>query len=328
MDDCSPDNTAEVAKSFQDKRVKHVCNYLNLGHLRNYNKGIRLARGKYVWLISADDYLRRPYVLERYVNLLNEHRNVGYVFGPSVGVRDGVETRVLGRYSQHGDCDRIMRGHDLLSKLIRSNFVMAPSGLVRRDCYQKISFFPLNMPWCGDWFLWCLFAVYHDVAYFAEPMTCYREHHILSMTSKLTRESLDACAAEEVAVPWIIRRKAQEGGYSRLAKECLLGVAQTYARTFVNERYRESTFFMNLELLEDSLRRNTTDEVERDWVRSRVYEKMGNECYWQRELASAKQFYQMALKNNPWMVTVRTKRLLLSLGQTGDCLRRMIYSFH
>jgi hypothetical protein len=204
---------------------------------------------------------------------------------------------------------------------------MTPSGLVRRNCYEEISRFPLNMPWCGDWFLWCLFALYCDVAYFAEPMVCYREHHALSMTSKLTRESLDACAAEEVAVPWIIRRKAQESGFSCLAKECLSGVAQTYARTIVSERYRESSFFMNFEMLENSIRQNITEEAEREWLWVRVYEKMGNECYWQRELVSAKQFYQMALMNNPWMVTVHAKRWLLSLGKMGDYLRGMIFSF-
>src|SRR5437660_6803256 len=63
MDDCSPDNTIEVANSFQDPRVKHVRNAQNLGPLRNYNKGIKMSRGKYVWLISADEYLRCPDIL-------------------------------------------------------------------------------------------------------------------------------------------------------------------------------------------------------------------------------------------------------------------------
>src|ERR1700754_1046169 len=65
MDDCSPDNTAEVARSFRDPRVQHVRNPENLGHLKNYNKAIAMARGAYIWLISADDKLRTPYVLER-----------------------------------------------------------------------------------------------------------------------------------------------------------------------------------------------------------------------------------------------------------------------
>src|ERR1700758_36533 len=55
LDDCSPDNTAEVARSFRDSRVHYVRNENNLGNLRNYNKGIGLSRGRYVWLISADD---------------------------------------------------------------------------------------------------------------------------------------------------------------------------------------------------------------------------------------------------------------------------------
>src|SRR5262245_48755944 len=70
MDDCSPDKTPEIAQSFHDPRVKHVRHEKNLGHHRNYNKGIELAHGKYVWLISADDCLRRPYTLERYVQVM------------------------------------------------------------------------------------------------------------------------------------------------------------------------------------------------------------------------------------------------------------------
>jgi glycosyltransferase involved in cell wall biosynthesis len=91
MDDCSPDNTSEVAQSFQDPRVKHIRNDPNLGHLCNYNKGIALARGKYIWLISADDYLFCDYVLEKYVDLLDEHPNVGYTFCPAVSTGSDVD---------------------------------------------------------------------------------------------------------------------------------------------------------------------------------------------------------------------------------------------
>ncbi|WP_340122719.1 glycosyltransferase family 2 protein [Methylobacter svalbardensis] len=327
MDDCSPDNTSEVAQSFRDPRVKYIRNDSNLRHLRNYNKGIGLTRGKYVWLISADDYLRKPYILEKYVGLLDKHPNVGYVFCPGLGVRDEVETRILGRYSERGDSDRIIPGHVLLKKLLRGNFVLCPSGLVRRECYDRVSFFPLTMPWAGDWYLWCLFALYYDVGYFAEPMLCYREHHDLSMTTKLARDSLEGCAAEEVSIPWIIRKKALDDGYVSVAKECLNAVSKTYARILTSERYRESRFFMNFEALEESLRQYTSSETEQNWVRARVYESVGNEFYWQGNLASAKQFYQTAIKKDPRMASVHLKLLLLALGKPGDFLRRTIFSF-
>src|SRR4030095_4370191 len=60
MDDCSPDNTPAVAASLSDPRGRSVRKKPNLGHLRNYNKGINLARGRYLWLLSADDRLRSP----------------------------------------------------------------------------------------------------------------------------------------------------------------------------------------------------------------------------------------------------------------------------
>ena len=266
MDDCSPDDTPAVARSFTDPRVQHIRNDPNLGHLHNYNKGIRLARGKYIWLISADDYLRKPYVLERYVRLMDQHPNVGYVFCPCVGDRDGVETQVWGRYPQARNRDRVIPGHELLRKLVRSDFVMASSGMVRRDCYETVSVFPLDMPWCGDWYLWCLFALSKDVGYLAEPMVGYREQHSDSMTTKLTRDSLDQCAKQEVAVPWIIRKKAAESGHARLAQQCLAGIAQTYARVLASERFRPATCYMNFELLEASLQANIPSEADRSRV--------------------------------------------------------------
>jgi glycosyltransferase involved in cell wall biosynthesis len=191
MDDCSPDNTPEIARSFQDSRVKHIRNDSNLGQLRNYNNGIGLTRGKYVWLISADDYLRRSYVLERYVNLLDRNPGVGCTFCPGVGVRNRIESDLVRWLSHgqsvHGNCDRIIDGHVLLNKLLNENTIVAASAMARRECYERISFFPLNMPWAGDWYLWCVFALYFDVGYFAEPMVCYREHD-LSMTSSRTQK--------------------------------------------------------------------------------------------------------------------------------------------
>src|SRR5262245_60086033 len=95
MDDCSPDETPEVASRLStDPRVRHIRNDKNIGHLRNYNRGLSIARGEYLWLISADDRLRRPYVVERFVRLLDAHPDVGYVFCPVLRFTD---EREIGR---------------------------------------------------------------------------------------------------------------------------------------------------------------------------------------------------------------------------------------
>jgi glycosyltransferase involved in cell wall biosynthesis len=322
MDDCSPDNTAAVATAFHDKRIRYIRNNPNLGHLRNYNKGIDLARGKYVWLISADDYLRRPYVLEQYVETMRNHANVGYVFCDGVGVHDGVETGTL-TGKVHGDKSRVISGHVFLKTLLKSNSVLAASGMVRRECYERISKFPLDMPWAGDWYLWALFALDHDVAYLPEPMVCYRVHE-LSMTTKLTREKLDACGAEEILIPWTVKEKSQQRGNLKLAKVCLSAIAHTYVRTIASELYRGSRGFMNFGQFEESLSMFTDSDAEKTWIRARVYAGVGNECYWREERDLAKEYYATALRLDRSLLSVRVKAWLLASGRLGDLLRKRV----
>jgi len=331
MDDCSPDDTAEVATSFHDPRVRHVRNDRNLGVLGNQNEGIRLSRGKYVWIISADDYLRRPYILRRYVELMEKHPQVGYAFCSGVGVRDGQETGVLG-YSKYRNRNGIIKGHVFLKRLLYGNNVLAASAMARRECYEKISMFPLDatwggapidMMWAADWYLWCLFAVSFDVAYFAEPMVCYREHE-LSVTSSFTqKDKIELCVAADIAVPWLVRKKADEFGFRELSKNCLRAVAYEYARHGGSKQYRGSSSNMSVDDFEKSLCRGTDNEKERNWIRARFYAAMGDRFYSAGNLTAAKKFYLDSLQNDPRMAKVFVK-LFFSLGKPGVYLRNLL----
>ena len=328
MDDASPDETPSVARCFGDLRVKHVRNEQNLGHLRNYNKGIQLSQGKYIWLISADDYLESPHVLKRYVDCLNRHPCVGFAFCSGYSVWDGMKTGIMGRYRTRRDRDQIISGHEMLKKLLPGNFVLAPSGMVRRECYEQLGNFPLHLPFAGDWYLWCQFALHWDVAYFSEPMVCYHDHHPLSMTSILLAEKLDECGTEEIGIAWDIVRKARQAGYVRLANELLPAVAQSYARTLARERYRHCASFMNFKRLGESLDKHISDEVERRRFLAWVHEAVGNECYWQGRQDLAKKFYGAASREFPLALNIHLKRLLLSLGWLGNAARAMLVPTH
>jgi glycosyltransferase involved in cell wall biosynthesis len=325
MDDCSPDNTSEVARSFNDPRVKHIRNEPNLGHLRNYNKGISLSRGKYVWLISADDYLRSGDVLRKYVELMDANPRVGYTFCSGLGVGVGFDTQIMGCYSVKKDRDRVFPGHLLLKKLLRSNFILAAAGMVRRECYEKISLFPLDLPYAGDWYLWAVFALHFDVGYFTEPMVCYRKHE-LSMTNALFQKSAEICCEEDVGVVWRVKQKADEAGLRHVSTECLNALGEVYARNIALSRYGMSTPSLTFEQFEESLAKHCVNEAERSRVRSRVLAGMGNEYYWQGKLALAKKHYQKAIECEPGFFSIYLKILLLSLGKRGDSLRKVILS--
>ena len=320
MDDCSPDNTPEVARSFKDPRVKHIRNEPNLGHLRNYNKGIELSRGKYIWLISADDRLRRPYALDRYIRVLDGNPRVGYVFCPGVRLRENKELDVLD-YSKHGHHDQTFNGRQFLSKLIQGNSIVAASGVVRKECYTKAGVFPLDMPWAGDWYLWCVFSLHFDVGYLAEPLVCYREHD-LSITQQLMRDRVTSCASEDVSMPWVIKRKAEEARDRNVSRSCLLAVANEYARSMAPERYRwKSTSPMSLKEFEESLDRNSSGTRERDWIRARVYTAIADRYYWKGELGLARKLYISGLRKTPWILKIWAKLLLLFLGGLGQQFR-------
>ena len=56
-DNCSTDNTQEVVKQFHDKRIRYSKTEKTVWNSVNIGRGIGLARGKYVFMHSDDDFL-------------------------------------------------------------------------------------------------------------------------------------------------------------------------------------------------------------------------------------------------------------------------------
>lgn len=324
MDDCSPDNTPEVAKSFGDPRVRHIRNEPNLGHLRNYNKGIEMARGKYVWLISADDRLRTPYILERYVTAMEANPKIGYAFCPGVELKNGCETRLL-QYSCHGDKDAVFDGREFLAKLLQGNFVLAASGMARKECYQKAGYFPLNMPYAGDWYIWMIFALYFDVAYFAEPMVNYRAHE-LAMTSQYLEQGHEVFKVDGLSVLWRMKQTIEKERYTALARKCEERIVDRYKYYVTSQIWKSSPHQMSLEEYEESVDRHAIREDEASWVRARVNAGLGDSYCTHRQFGQALDSYKRALRHDFWMPSTWAKYALLSLrlGDVGLRVRESI----
>ena len=318
MDDCSPDNTEEIAHSYDDPRVKYIRNEQNLGHLSNYNKGIALSAGKYVWLISADDRLRFPYVLERYVQLLEAHPDVGYVFCPAMGVFDGRETRVI---NTHGCKDAVFDGIDFLTRLLDANTVVAPCAIARKECYEELSYFPLDMPWAGDWYLWCVFALRYRVGYFAEPMVNYRTHD-LSMTNTLMARDPRICINDDMLVWHRTLERAREAKEKRIVKRCRHLMAYTYAMSVLSPRYGNRV--LTVAESYDSAARIVGNRRDLRLLWARFCACIGDQESWKHQFRSAFQWYSKGLYRDPLMLTVWLKLLSLVLAKKGLQVRQKV----
>lgn len=322
MDNCSPDNTPEVARSFYDPRVKHIRNEVNLGHVRNFNKGITMSRGKYVWLISADDWLRSPDVLGRYVNLMERNPGVGYVFCRAVEVQGSKELG-LAQWTSCGEKDRIWNGRSFLMRLIRRNFIVMSSTMVRKECFDKVGLFPLDMPYACDWYLWCVLALNYQVAYLPEPMVFVRIHEE-SLTTAFNREGNPICTLDELNFLWRIARQAELAGVISHRHAFNTSIASRAARALKSGPAggpRPGLSEADFELL---LQRNMKDSKDEEDIRARVHMAVGDEQFWDGEYRKAAQAYWLALRLRPWWLRIWTKYLLLRTGGVGVWIRRFL----
>lgn len=314
MDDCSPDKTREVAGTFTDERIRYFRNDRNLGHLANYNKGIELSRGRYIWLISADDRLRLPYVLERYVQFMDNHPTVGFIGSPGIGLKNNVETGLL-TCGYYGRSDKILRGSDFIRTALKKGGLLAPAVMVRRECYDNVSRFPLDMPHLGDLYLWFRWALVYDVAYLSEPMVHYRSHD-LNIMKEFLRVRPEALFNDEVNVLWRIRQHCENKGEHRLAAAMRARLASLYACAASSELYGERCSHIPLTVAQckEALKAQAADESEYVTLQGLFYGFLANKHWRHRALADARDGYMKALKANWRQPSVWAKVVALRLG--------------
>lgn len=84
IDDGSTDNTSNIIKSYNDKRIVFIKNNENLGIVKTLNKGIQIAKGQYIARMDADD-ICYPYRLEKQYIIMEENPEIG-LCGSSVEV--------------------------------------------------------------------------------------------------------------------------------------------------------------------------------------------------------------------------------------------------
>ena len=83
VDDASPDASVDIARGFDDARMRLVSHPVNRGLAAARNSGIRVARGRYVALLDADD-VWEPGKLAAHVAHLDARPEVGVSFSRSL----------------------------------------------------------------------------------------------------------------------------------------------------------------------------------------------------------------------------------------------------
>ncbi len=332
LDDQSPDNTEEVStglvKKHPDRQITYIRNSENLGNIRNYNKGIRLAAGEHVWILSPDDRLHSKDIVSEYVRLMDDNRDIGFIFCPGNVIENDTNTGVYKR-SVYRDSDQILDGLQLVGDIAENNFeLLSPSVMIRKKCYEEITYFPEDIPHRGDSYVWALIAMQYRVGYFSTPMVDYRIHSG-SMMSTLARENIIEIIADDFAVPWRIRTAAQERGLHQIVEQCNTAIVNIYTRALRGIRCRNNTFKLAIPEFEASLASYEPDPASRTRIRCRVFHSFADHLYWQGETIEAMDLYRKTARacktaGVKTRLNVLAKLVLIKIGKTGILLRSFL----
>jgi hypothetical protein len=163
--------------------VRLQFNDVNSGStFKQWNKGVQMARGKYIWIAESDDY-SDPHFLERLETLLDADEKVTIAYCRSWRVSndrvDGfadplLEGADLVRWSADFRSDGLeeCRRYFVTANLVRN----ASSALFRKSVYERVGGADENLPFCGDWKLWAGISLCGTMAYTSEPLNYYRLH--------------------------------------------------------------------------------------------------------------------------------------------------------
>jgi len=183
LDDCSKDDSREIIKSYEaDPRITIVFNEQNSGCVfRQWNKGLSMAKGKYIWIAESDDY-SDPKFLETLVARLEGDPNIGLTFCDSFRVCNGESTtareRWYGGFSEHYNEDFKALGKEFVAEqmLFVNMIPNASAVLFRRSVAEAAGPADESFRLSGDWLFWIKLLQRSDLAYIATPLNYYRYH--------------------------------------------------------------------------------------------------------------------------------------------------------
>ena len=188
INDASSDNTLKILEEYHDSRIKIVNNDINLRVPRSLNKGLSIARGKYIARIDSDDISVKERLEKQYLFLEN-NREFGLV-GSYTEVIDenGKSIEFWNEYSEP---------EYIFYTLSFWNCLVTSSVMFEKDLAIKLGGFDPDYDRTEDYELWYKISRVKKIYIIPEYLSKYRKNKS-GVTAKYSEEQLKN--AENVAI--------------------------------------------------------------------------------------------------------------------------------
>lgn len=185
LDDSSTDHSREIIASYIDNpKVRIQYNSTNSGSVfKQWNKGVQMARGRYIWIAESDDWAD-PGFLARMAPILDEQPEVTFTSCRSWRIGENDEPLGFGDWyfnqldANHWTTDFVADGFEECQRFfVLSNPVPNASAvLFRKEVYERVGGADERLRVCGDYKVWTAMALEGKIAYIAEPLNYFRTH--------------------------------------------------------------------------------------------------------------------------------------------------------
>lgn len=166
IDDGSKDRSLDIMQSYKDNRIKVYSLHSNQGIISALNKGIALAKGKYIARMDADD-MAFPERLKKQVVFLEKHPHIGLL---------GTQVQIINQGGKRNFRERLHpHTHELIQ--LRSLFFCSfyHSTVMVRSHLLKASPYEATVK-AEDYFLWVKLLQQTQGANLAEALLQFRRH--------------------------------------------------------------------------------------------------------------------------------------------------------
>ena len=200
LDDYSTDNS----RSIIDKMVNELSNYISIRSIYNdknsgsafkqWEKGFNEAKGNYVWIAEADDYVDCNFLkkvlkpIKNDENIVISYCDTAFIDKKGYIIMKTIKNEIDLLKTKHWDSDFINNGIDEIKKYAYLNCTIAnvSSVIFKNGNYKE--YFKLSSKYkqAGDWLFYVNVMQNGKISYINKPLNYYRLHgnNVTSTTKK------------------------------------------------------------------------------------------------------------------------------------------------
>lgn len=167
IDDASTDNSWKIIKEFskKDDRIKTIKNKKNKNIVRSVNKGLLLAKGKYIARFDSDDVCKKER-FEKQIHFMEKNPQIG-VCGSSINFINKKNEKIGKKiYPQNN--------HEIRKIILSRNPFCNPTTLIQKKCFDEFGLYNPKFLYAEDYEFWLRINQKYKFYNFTEPLLNYR----------------------------------------------------------------------------------------------------------------------------------------------------------